>query len=211
MNNVMNAKTLPFWLLLAAALFAGCKTEHGYIDPNGIHGVKNPGQANLTDFKLAADEIVRKIQEDDQFLPLYKEVKRKNGDHPVFVMVGNIEMGSKINLNGGRPLPYLNNFRSRLRTGLRKTGLFRTVDDAASAESISDTLIDTLVRNANAGLKDDRLLEVFRNHTNADYYLHGVYREFEAEGRYDYVLEMTLVNLYTGESDWDDIVDIGKH
>lgn len=210
-------KSKPFTSIaastLAALLLVGCQTKHAYVKPEGPHGIDNPGEATLTDFKLAAAEVIQMIESDDQFPPLYEKVKRqKGGGQPVFVMVGNIQIGGgkDIKTNGGRVIPYLNYFRAELRTRLRKSGLFRTVDDASSAESISDTLADALVKNADAGLKDDRLLEVFRKHTNADYYLIGVYREFEAAGRYDYVMEMRLVNLYTGETDWDHNVDIGK-
>lgn len=200
-------KTNLLALALLSALLAGCvQHQHGYVKPEEIHDVKHPDKANLSDFKIAAADVVRMMQEDEDFRASYNAVKAGKGERPV-LMVGNIDLGSKTN---DRMLPYLNNFRAQLRTALRKSALFTIVDDAASAESVSETVADSLVKNTDVGLKGTDALQMFGEHSNADYYLLGVYREFSDEGRYSYVLELMLKNLRTGEDDWNDIVYVEK-
>lgn len=202
-------KTILPATLLAAALLVGCQTKHGYVKPTQPPEVTEPGRAHLFDFKLAAADVVRMMQSDEDFRTSYNAVKAGKGERPV-LMVGNIELGSKSIHPNDRLIPHLNNFRSQLRTALRKAGLFTIIDDAGAGESNSETVVGSLVQNANSGLWNDAGLQSLGQDFKADYYLLGVYREFEAEGRYSYVLELTLKNLRTWEDDWNDIVYVEK-
>lgn len=184
---------------------AGCR--HGYVPSEEPPGVKHPEMANLSDFNLAAAQVIRMMLGDSDFRESYNALKNGKCERPV-LMVGPMTLGSKT--SNERMLSYLNAFRARMRADLRKSQLFTIVDDAASPESASPTIVDSISTNAAVGLKSNALLQVFGKHTEADYYLLGTYREFEAEGRYSYIFEMTLWNLHTGEADWNDSADIEK-
>lgn len=197
----MKKSILP--ILLAAALLAGC-AHHGYVPPEKIRRVKHPDKANLSDFKLAVDELVQSLQDDDAYRESYDEFRAARNGLPV-LMVGDFA-----NDTGERVTPYLQTSRSRIRTRLRKGKLFKIVDDASSSESVSKKIADALLANANAGLKKAENLQSFGEQLDADYYLLGVYRQVEGEGVYSYLLELQLWNFATGEMEWSETAEISK-
>ena len=202
-------KTTIVPLVLFAALLAGC-AHHGYVDPRTGQKVKDPGKTNYSDFKMAVDNLVQSLQDDDSFQECYDEFRESpsflaTGHERPVLMVGNI-----VNHSGDRVTQLLDSSRTRLRTRLRRTKLFKIVDDASSAESVSPAIERALVQNAEAGLKKGAPLQYFGQQTDSDYYLLGVYRQDDSEGRYLYLLELQLWNLATGEMEWSDTSEIDK-
>lgn len=200
-------KTNLLALALLSALLAGC-ANHGYVKPEDIPGVKHPGKANLYDFKLAADKAIEKMKGSEKFSSRYKETKASVDGRTPILMVGNIDYGSRT--ENPRMLPYFNNLRTQLREALNESDLFDIVDDASAAESDSEETAAAITKPVEIGLVNPDGPQVFGTHVNADYRMAGYYREFEGEGRYSYVVELTLKNLHTGKNDWIGTVYVEK-
>jgi hypothetical protein len=198
-------KTTLFPVLLVAALFAGCKTEHGYVPSDRLREVKHPDRANLSDFKLAVDDLVGQLLDDDDYRESYEAFRASREDGRPHLMVGEID-----NDSGARVDPYLANARTELRTRLRKAKLFTIVDDASSSGSVSEKIAAAITKNADAGLKKGASTAFFGQQADADYYLLGVYRQVDGEGVYSYLLELQLWNLATGEMEWSGTSEIDK-
>ena len=211
MNNVMNAKTLPVCLVLVAALLSGCQTDrHGYVSPIGLHPVKDPANANFSDFKMAVEYLVQSLQDDEDFRESYNEFLSSDdyletGHTRPILMVGGFT-----NNTDSRVTQELEASRTLVGSRLRRAKLFKIVDDLSSAESVSGAIERALVDNAEGGLKKGESLKYFGRQLDADYYLLGVYRELGSEGRYTYLLELGLWNLATGLKEWSDTAEIDK-
>lgn len=195
--------TFPLWAALAALVLAGCATPHGYVDPASIH-FDRPDNATLYDMKTAVADLVDKMKSDEGFQEHYELLASKKHDLPV-LQIGNID-----NISTNRVQQKLESARRRLETALRKTRLFDIVDDAASAESVSETLAESLTVNANVGLKNDDGLQHFGEHASADYQMYGRYREFADGDRHSFELSLQLIDLHNGKQVWSDIADIEK-
>lgn len=195
--------TFPLWAALAALVLVGCANPHGYVDPASIH-FDRPDNATLYDMKTAVADLVDKMTTDDGFQEHYELLASKKHDLPV-LQIGNID-----NITTNRVQQKLESARRRLETALRKTRLFDIVDDAASAESVSETLAESLAVNANVGLKNDDGLQHFGKHASADYQMYGRYREFADGDRHSFELSLQLIDLHTGKQIWSDIADIEK-
>ncbi len=191
---------LPF---LAVALLAGCR--HGYVNPASSH-FDRPERATINDVKSTVADLVAKMQDDEGFQEHYGllAAKKKSGDLPV-LQIGNIE-----NLTQDRVAQKLESARRRLEIALRKTRLFDITDDAASRESISETLAASMTQNADVGLKDGENLQHFGKHVSADYQMYGRYRSFKDGDRYTYELSLQLIDLSNGKQIWSDLSEVAK-
>lgn len=202
----MNGKRMA-WVAAAALVAlawcgAGC-VHHGYVDPASMH-FDRPERATLYDMKAAVADLVAAMQADEGFLENYELLAARKGELPV-LQIGNIE-----NYSGDRVAQKLESARRRLEIALRKTRLFDVTDDAASAESVTDALADSLAANANAGLKGDGGLQAFGEHAEADYQMYGRYRAFADGLRHSYELSLQLIDLHTGKQVWSDLAEIDK-
>ena len=194
-----------FCIAVAAlcAATAGCR--HGYVDPNSVH-FDRPERNTLSDVKSSVAALVTKMQDDEGFQEHYELLasKKPNGDLPV-LQIGNIE-----NLTTDRVAQKLESARRRLEIALRKTRLFDITDDAASAESVSETLADSIVKNAEVGLKGGDNVQHFGEHVSADYQMDGRYRCFRDGDRYTYELSLQLIDIATGKQIWSDLAEVAK-
>lgn len=188
---------------VAVLLLAGC-AHHGYVDPPSVPGGFERDKETLHDMKLVVADLVAAMQRDKGFKDAYDLKEAKKGSLPV-LQIGNIE-----NLTEDRVLQRLESARRRLEIALRKTRLFEIVDDAASAESVSETLADSLVRNADVGLKGDDNLQHFGAHASADYQMYGRYRKFHDGERFTYELSLQLIDIATGKQVWSDLAEVAK-
>lgn len=189
-------------VLLSAVLLCGC-AHHGYVHPSAMN-FDRPENATLYDMKAMVADLVGKMQDDEGFQEHYELLASKKRDLPV-LQIGNIE-----NYSTTRAQQKLESVRRRLEVALRKTRLFDIVDDAASAESVSETLAESLTVNADIGLKNDEGLQAFGRHASADYQMYGRYRAFVDGGRYSYELTLQLIDLHTGKQVWSDIGETDK-
>ena len=189
--------------MAAASWGAGC-VHHGYVDPASAPRLPEPEKATLHDMKLAVAELVASMQQDEGFKDAYELKEAKKGSLPV-LQIGNIE-----NLTQDRAMQRLESARRRLEIALRKTGLFEITDDAASAESVSETLAGSLAANANAGLKGNDNLQHFGAHVSADYQMYGRYRKFHDGERFTYELSLQLIDIATGKQVWSDLAEVAK-
>lgn len=189
-------------LSLSAILFAGC-ANHGYVNPNSVNFDKASNET-IYDIKTAVADLVEKMQDDEAFKDHYDMLSAKKGETPV-LQIGNIE-----NYTKDRNLQKLNSARRRLEIALRKSRLFDIVDDVHSAESVSETLAESITKNVEVGLKNDDNLQVFGTHKSADYQIYGIYRSFEDGDRYTYELTLKLIDIKTGLQVWSDIAEIAK-
>lgn len=189
-------------ILIAFVLLAGC-AHHGYVEPT-TQNFDRPSKATLYDMKTAVADLVKQMQDDEGFQEHYERMAAEKRDLPV-LQIGNID-----NISTNRVQQKLESARRRLETNLRKTQLFDIVDDAGSAESVSETLAESLVINANVGLKGDDGLQHFGKHASADYQMYGRYREFADGDRHSFELSLQLIDLHTGKQVWSDIADIEK-
>lgn len=196
-------KTILPATLLAAALLVGC-AHHGYVAPPTAPGGFQPEKETLHDMKLVVAELVAAMQQDEGFQDAFKLKEAKKGALPV-LQIGNIE-----NLTDERVTQKLESARRRLEIALRKTRLFDIVDDAASAESVSETLADSIEKNANVGLKGDDNLQHFGAHASADYQMYGRYRKFHDGDRHTYELSLQLIDIATGKQVWSDVSEVAK-
>jgi PBP1b-binding outer membrane lipoprotein LpoB len=163
-----------------------------------------PEVETLYDMKAAVADLVAKMQDDDGFQEHYELLASKKGDRPV-LQIGNIE-----NYTTERVAQKLESARRRLEIALRKTRLFDITDDAASAESVSEDVAESITRNANIGLNNCAGLQEFGEHVSADYLMRGRYRAFADGGRHSYELSLQLIDLHNGKQIWSDIADIEK-
>ena len=187
----------------AAALVAGCR--HGYVNPESVH-FDRPERATVYDIKSGVADLVAKMQDDEGFTEHYNLLasKKSGGDLPV-LQIGNIE-----NYTQDRIQQKLESARRRLEIALRKTRLFDITDDAASAESVSETLADSIVKNADVGLKGDDNLQHFGGHASADYQIYGRYHSFRDGDRYTYELMLQLIDISNGKQIWSDVAEVDK-
>ena len=191
-------------LFASVFLFAGCaRPPHGYVNPANENFAR-PEVATLYDMKTAVADLVAKMQDDEGFREHYELLASKKGDLPV-LQIGNIE-----NYTSERVAQKLESARRRLEIALRKTRLFDITDDAASAESVSEEVAESITRNANIGLNDGAGLQAFGEHVSADYQMRGRYRAFSDGGRYSYELSLQLIDLHNGKQVWSDIADVEK-
>lgn len=188
--------------LAAACCGAGC-VHHGYVDPASMN-FDRASRATLYDMKTAVADLVAKMQDDEGFQEHYELLASKKKDLPV-LQIGNIE-----NYTEDRVQQKLESARRRLEIALRKTRLFDIVDDAASAESVSETLAESLTTNANIGLKGDDGLQAFGQHASADYQMYGRYKSFHDGDRYSHELTLQLIDLRNGKQVWSDVAEIAK-
>lgn len=188
-------------LSLSAILFAGC-VNHGYVNPNSVHFDKASNET-IYDIKTAVADLVEKMQDDEAFKEHYDLLSATKGK-PV-LQIGNIE-----NYTTERITQKLNSARRRLEIALRKTQIFEITDDANSAESVSETLVESITKNVDVGLKNDDNLQVFGAHKSADYQMYGIYRSFKDGDRYTYELTLKLIDIKTGLQVWSDIAEITK-
>jgi len=186
---------------IAAALFAGC--HHGYVDPTSIHFDKAE-RATISDMNIVVARLVEKMQDDEGFQEHYELLAAKKGSLPV-LQIGNIE-----NYTQDRVTQKLESARRRLEIALRKTRLFDFTDDAASAESVSEALADSITKNANIGLNDGANLQHFGTHVSADYQMYGRFRSFHDGDRYTYELSLQLIDLSNGKQIWSDLAEVAK-
>ena len=196
-------KTHVLALALLSALLAGC-AHHGYVDPAGVPRGFKPEKETLHDMKTSVAELVAKMQQNDGFTEAYELKEAKKGSLPV-LQIGNIE-----NLTDERVTQKLESARRRLEIALRKTRLFDIVDDAASAESVSEKLADSIVKNTDVGLKGGDNLQHFGAHASADYQIYGRYRKFHDGDRYTYELSLQLIDISTGKQVWSDLAEVAK-
>lgn len=189
-------------LSLSAILFAGC-VNHGYVNPNSVHFDKASNET-IYDIKSAVADLVEKMQDDDDFKEHYDLLAASKNAKPV-LQIGNIE-----NNTSERITQRLNSARRRLEIALRKTRLFEITDDANSRESVSETLVESITKNVEVGLKNDDNLQVFGTHKSADYQMYGIYRSFEDGDRYTYELTLKLIDIKTGFQVWSEIAEIVK-
>lgn len=169
---------------------AGCR--HSYVNPDGVNFNK-PERETIYDLKTCVADLVRKMQDDEGFQEAYELKAAKKGELPV-LQIGNVE-----NFTDERVTQKLESARRRLEIALRKTRLFNITDDAASAESVSETLADSMVQNAEVGLKNDDNLQHFGEHASADYQIYGRYRKFHDGDRHTYELSLQLIDISTGK------------
>lgn len=188
--------------MAAACCGVGC-VHHGYVDPSSMH-FDRASRATLYDMKTAVSDLVAKMQDDEGFREHYELLASKKKDLPV-LQIGNIE-----NYTEDRVQQKLESARRRLEIALRKTRLFDIVDDAASAESVSETLAESLTTNANIGLKGDDGLQAFGQHASADYQMYGRYRSFRDGDRYSYELTLQLIDLRNGKQIWSEVAEVAK-
>ena len=189
-------------LSLSAILFAGC-ANHGYVNPNSVNFDKASNET-IYDIKTAVADLVEKMQDDEAFKDHYDMLSAKKGETPV------LQIGNIVNYTKDRNLQKLNSARRRLEIALRKSRLFDIVDDVHSAESVSETLAESITKNVEVGLKNDDNLQVFGTHKSADYQMYGIYRSFEDGDRYTYELTLKLIDIKTGLQVWGDIAEIAK-
>ena len=190
--------------LLACILcvaMTGCR--HGYVNPSSANFDK-PEHETVYDLKTCVADLVQKMQGDEGFQEAYELMAAKKGSLPV-LQIGNIE-----NYTDERVTQKLESARRRLEIALRKTRLFDMTDDAASAESVSGTLADSIVKNAEVGLKGDDNLQHFGGHVSADYQIYGRYRKFHDGDRYTYELSLQLIDIATGKQIWSDLAEVAK-
>lgn len=195
--------TLPMLAALAACFLAGCAQPHGYVDPSTIN-FDRPENATLYDMKASVASLVEKMLVDEGFQEHYELLASKKHDLPV------LQIGNIVNISSNRVQRKLESVRRRLETSLRKSRLFDIVDDAASAESISEEVAESLTVNANVGLKNYDGLQAFGEHAIADYTMLGRYREFPDGDRYSYELSLQLIDLHNGKQVWSDFADFEK-
>lgn len=184
-------------------LLAGCVQHHGYVESTR-ENFHRPEVATLQDMKQAVAELVGMMQGDEGFQEHYELLASKKHDLPV------LQIGNIVNYSDERVTQKLESARRRLETALRQTRLFDIVDDAASPESISEEMAESMEINADVGLKKGANLKAFKEHADADYQVYGRYREFEDGGRYSYELSLQLIDLHTGKQIWSGIADIDK-
>lgn len=198
----MKARMVALVVLAAACCGAGC-VHHGYVDPSSMN-FDRASRATLYDMKTAVADLVAKMQDDEGFQKHYELLASKKKDLPV-LQIGNIKKYTR-----DRVQQKLESARRRLEIALRKTRLFDIVDDAASAESVSGTLADSLVTNANIGLKGDDGLQAFGQHASADYQIYGRYRAIRDGGRHIYELSLQLIDMHNGKQVWSDVAEVDK-
>ena len=192
-----------FTIFLASILLlTGC-VHHGYVNPTRENFDK-PENATLYDMKTAVADLVAKMQGDEGFQEHYELLASKKRDLPV------LQIGNITNYTEERVTQKLESARRRLEIALRKTRLFDIVDDAASAESVSEELAESLTENANVGLKGDDGLQAFGEHASADYQMYGRYRAFRDGNRHSYELTLQLIDLHNGKQVWSDIAEVEK-
>lgn len=187
--------------LCISITLTGCR--HGYVNPASMNFDK-PETATIYDMKAAVADLVQKMQGDEGFQEAYELKASKKGSLPV-LQIGNIE-----NYTDERVRQKLESARRRLEIALRKTRLFDITDDAASAESVTETLADSIVKNAEVGLKGDDNLQHFGEHVSADYQIYGRYRKFHDGDRYTYELTLQLIDIATGKQLWSDLAEVAK-
>ena len=192
-----------FPLLLCTLCIATTGCRHGYVNPASMNFDK-PEHETLYDLKTCVADLVQKMQNDEGFREAYELKAAKKGSLPV-LQIGNIE-----NYTNERVTQKLESARRRLEIALRKTRLFDITDDATSAESISDDLADSIVKNAEVGLKGDDNLQHFGEHDSADYQIYGRYRKFHDGDRYTYELSIQLIDIATGRQVWSDLAEVAK-
>lgn len=195
-------KKLLSLLSLSAILFAGC-VNHGYVNPNSVHFDK-ASNATIYDIKTAVADLVEKMQDDDDFKEHYDLLAASKNAKPV-LQIGNID-----NYTEDRILLKLNSARRRLEIALRKTGLFEITDDANTRESVSETLVESITKNVEVGLKNDDNLQVLKTHKSADYQMYGKYCSFPDGDRHTYELTLKLIDIKTGFQVWSDFAEIAK-
>lgn len=194
-------RRVPLLPVLAAALFVGCAVPRG--EMAAPIPVSAPSDADgLPDMRTAVAKIVAEMREDAAFQDAYGRIRAKKESVPV-IQIGNIE-----NVSGERAMQRLESARRRLEVELRRTGLFEIADDAASGESVSDELAESLVRNAETGLKAGTGLQHFGEHAAADCQLYGRYRTYRDGGRDVRELSLQIVDLATGKQIWSDLVEV---
>lgn len=199
--------TMILSLPLAAALLAGCANRHGYVNPVSVHFDK-PENATLYDMNTGVADLVAKLQNDDGFLENYelKASKKPNGDLPV-LQIGNIDSEAQ---PGERVTQKVESARRRIEIALRKTRLFEIKDDAAAAESNSENLAASIVKNAETGLEGDGNVQHFGEHVSADYQMYGRFRTIRDGDRYTHELSLELFDIATGRKIWNDLLEIAK-
>ena len=190
-------------VLFASVLFVSGCVQHGYVNP-ASENFARPEVATLYDMKTAVADLVVQMQDDEGFQEHYELLASKKDDLPV-LQIGNIE-----NYSEERVTQKLESARRRLETALRKTRLFDITDDAASAESVSEEMAESITVNADIGLNDGVNLQNFGKQCSADYQMYGRYREFEDGGRHSYELSLQLIDLHNGKQVWSSIADIDK-
>lgn len=190
--------------LCIVLLGAGCRTERpGYVNPDSVKFDK-ANRETLYDMKTCVAALVQEMLDDEGFQEAYELKAAKKGTLPV-LQIGNVE-----NMTEERVTQKLESARRRLETALRKTRLFDITDDAASAESVSETLADSIVKNTEAGLKGDANLQHFGEHVSADYQMYGRYRTIQDGDRYTYELSLQLIDIATGKQVWSDLAEVAK-
>ena len=206
--NTRHHRNQPFCILHSAfciLLFMASGCRHGYVDPSSVH-FDRPERATVSDMKTVVARLVAEMQSDEGFQENYdlKAARKEGGALPV-LQIGNIE-----NLTQERMTQKLESARRRLEIALRKTRLFDITDDAASAESVSETLATSIVENANVGLKGDDNLQHFGKHVSADYQMYGRFRSFRDGDRYTYELSLQLIDISDGRQVWGDLAEVAK-
>lgn len=200
----MKRRMIALALLALACFGAGC-VQHGYVNPTRENFAR-PEVENLHDMKNAVADLVAQMQDDEGFQEHYDLLASKKMDGLPVLQISNIEnYASK-----ERFTQKLESARRRLETALRKTRLFDITDDAASAQSVSEDVAESITRNANIGLNDGAGLQAFGKHVAADYQMRGRYRKFSDGDRYSYELSLQLIDLHNGKQIWSGIADIDK-
>lgn len=201
MNKSICKSFVAITAIAALHLVVGCR--HGYVNPASMNFDK-PEHETIYDMKAAVADFVQKMQGDEGFQEAYELKASKKGSLPV-LQIGNIE-----NYTDERVRQKLESARRRLEIALRKTRLFDITDDAASAESVTETLANSIVKNAEGGLKGDDNLQHFGEHISADYQIYGRYRKFHDGDRYTYELTLQLIDIATGKQLWSDLAEVAK-
>ncbi len=186
-----------------AALLAGSVGCRHYVNPGSVNFVSR-GTATLYDLRTAEESLVQRMANDEGFRIAYGQKAAEKGGLPV------LQMGNIDNLTDERVAQKLESLRRRLEIDLRKTRLFEITDDAASAESTSGILADSIVQNADLGLKGGDNVQHVGRHVSADYQMYGRYRKFHEGRRHTYELSLQLIDIATGKQVWSDLAEVAK-
>ncbi len=157
-----------------------------------------PGKASaatMYDLKDSANELLKKLRADKDFMADYNEVKKADGGLKPVIKVGNIENRTTERIQGR-----LDSIHNTVVSSLNRTKLFE-LKDALATKGVREDIIDS----GNDGLEDGSLINVVGTHRPPAFSLRGEFRKFEDEGGFHtYELRLYIINLRTGATIWDE-------
>ena len=151
--------------------------------------------ATMYDLKDSANELLKKLRADEDFMADYNEVKEADGGLKPVIKVGNIENRTTERIQGR-----LDSIHNTVVSSLNRTRLFVLKDVLATQNVVAD-----YTENGNSGLEDGSLMEYTGTHRSPAFSLRGEFRKFEDEGGFHtYELRLYIINLRTGATVWDE-------